>query len=121
MLYCTAAYLGIDAAKMCASGISAVKASFEISAVSKDLDGEARARFVATHSFTGSVDTWGWRQFIPLDQLRQADSHHMSNDRLLLCVNKLTVLNTVAAPPAVAAPPVVAAPPTIAHSGCMLM
>ena len=91
---------------MSASGVSSLETSFEISALSKDLDGKARTRFT-TQSFTGSVDLWGWHRFIPLDQLRPADSHHMSNDRLLLRVDNLTVLNTVAAPPAVAPRPAV--------------
>jgi hypothetical protein len=105
----TASYLWIDAAKMVASGVSAVKASFEISVLSKDLDGFDYTHRVTQHSFTASAVSWGWHQLIPLDQLRQADSPYVSNDRLLLRVDNLTVLNTVAAPPA------------IAHSGCVLM
>ena len=83
---------------MRASGVGAVKASFEISALSKDLDGEDYThQIAATHSFSSSAASSGRPQFIPLDQLRPADSPYLSNDRLLLRVTNVTVLNTVAA------------------------
>ena len=98
MLPCAAVFLCIKTAQLSSSGVSAVKASYEISALSKDLHCEDYTPASAdTVTFTGSSSRWGWRQFILLDQLRPAGSPYLSNNRLLLRVTNLTVLNTVAA------------------------